>query len=155
MARPMRGALEFAFFDSRLQSPGLFEATLLRCGNHGDFFEPALGAAAEDECAGGVPGCNRCVFVHSSRDWPSGDWRECPFKMGVGDVAEQNAVDDGAADGSGGAFGVFGEAGDVADPSRGLSGERVIQQKGLAVDLFFNGLGQAAWIASGQGGVAG
>jgi hypothetical protein len=75
--------------------------------------------------------------------------------MGVGDVAEQNAVDDGAADGSGGAFGVFGEAGDVADPSRGLSGERVIQQKGLVVDLFFNGLGQAAWIASGQGGVAG
>jgi len=40
------------------------------------------------------------------------------------------------------------------DPGRGFFGERVIQPFTLAVDLVFNGLGEAAGIASGQSGVA-
>ena len=42
------------------------------------------------------------------------------------DLVEQDAVDDGAADGSGGAFGAFGEAGDPGDPGGGLGGEGLV-----------------------------
>ena len=67
---------------------------------------------------------------------------------------EQDAVDDRAADSLGGPLGAFGEAGDVDDPGGCIFGERDIQQSGVAVDLLFYGLGEAAGIASGQGGIA-
>lgn len=67
---------------------------------------------------------------------------------------EQDTVDDGAADRLGGTLGAFREAGDVDDPGGGIFGERAIQQSGVAVDLFFDGLGEVAGIASGQRGIA-
>ena len=39
-----------------MKTPGIFEETLFRSGDHGDFLEPALGAAAEHECAVGIIG---------------------------------------------------------------------------------------------------
>ena len=42
--------------DPGLQTLGIFEETSFCRGNHGDFFEPTLGATTEDEHAVGVFG---------------------------------------------------------------------------------------------------
>ncbi len=71
------------------------------------------------------------------------------------DFVGQDAVDDGAADGSGGSLGALGEAGNVDDPGGGFFGEHAVQQDWLAADLFLDGFGEAAGIdIDGQGGVA-
>lgn len=70
------------------------------------------------------------------------------------DFVEQNAVDDDAADRLGGTFGAFGEAGDVDNPGGGICRDRLVQPVILTVNLVFDGLGEVAGIASGQGGIA-
>lgn len=77
-------ALEFAPGDPRLQTPGTFEEPLFRCEDHGDFLDPALGAAAEHECAVGVLGVGDFANFHL-------------LGFGVANVAFENFVGEGKA----------------------------------------------------------
>lgn len=88
-------AFEDAFFDAFGQGCGGGEESLFGTGNHGLFLEAALGAAAEDQVAGGVLGIGDFFHLHALVVGAARECLEGLFFEGVGifDAATAGDID--------------------------------------------------------------